>query len=229
VNKQKDCLQTTHVNKLIKEASQSMRLLTRSNSQPTSSTTKSSFSRSEDDHRHKLSNYDVPVSCIERRSSTGSHMDFGAPSLSASITSQESSFSSCDSLGRCIYHPNIQLKTQRTYDGRMAEKCCSKCAFEKVQRLRRQILLDVDQRDSLDVITKLTDSSCNIMNILTCSEKDLKRIVCSSCEIDRSDYTDSTCEIDRSYRTDDTHRSEGQSSKGSRHRVSFASRDDIMY
>ena len=66
VNKQKECLRTTHVNKLIKEASQSMRLLTRSNSQPTSSTTKSSFSRT-DDHSHKRSN-SAPISCIRRRS-----------------------------------------------------------------------------------------------------------------------------------------------------------------
>ena len=208
VTEQNDCLRPTHVNRLIKEANQSMRLLTRSNSQPTKSTRTSRFSRSEDDHsRHRLSKYDVHVSCIGRRSSTGS--DFTAPSLSASSTSQGSDRSSFSS-----------LKTQ----GKCKTVSCSKCAFEEVQRLRQQILLELHQ-DNLDAITKGDEY---ILNILTCSEKDLKKIVRSSCEIDRSDYTDSTCEIDRSDRTNDTHRSEGQSSKGSRRRVSFAARDDIM-
>lgn len=210
MTKQNDCLRPAHVNRLIKEANQSMRLLTRSNSQPTTSTTTSRFSRSEDDHRHKLSKYDVHVSCIGRRSTTGSRMDFTAPSLSASSTSRDSDRSSFSS-----------LKTQ----GKCKTVSCSKCAFEEVQRLRRQILLKFDYQDILDAITK---GDGYILNILTCSEKDLKKMVCSSCEIDRSDYTDSTCEIDRSDRTNDTHRSEGQSSKGSRHRVSFAARDDVM-
>jgi len=182
VTTQKDCLPAVLVNNLIQEVSQSKRLMTRSkfeegdrsdrtgSTHSTSSTMKSSISKSDDhstescisesdDHSHKRSN-SVPVSCFRRTPSIGSHTDSSASSLSTYSTSQDSDCSStsrmlicsCDSLGRCIYHPNIQLKTRRTLEGLMTGKwktimtSCSECAFEKIQRLRQQIL---DTSDSI--------------------------------------------------------------------------------
>lgn len=176
VTRQKYCLPAVLVHSLIQEVSQSKRLMTRSkfeegdrsdrtgSTHSTSSTTKSSISKSDDhstesnisksdDHSHKRSN-SVPVSCFRRTPSIGSHTDSSAPSLSTYSTSQDSdcsstsrkSLCSCNSLGRCIYHPKIQLKTRRTLEGLMTGKwktimtSCSECAFEEIQRLRQQIL-----------------------------------------------------------------------------------------
>jgi len=284
VTTQKDCLPAVLVNNLIQEVSQSKRLMTRSKFEEgdhsdrtgsthfTSSTTKSSISQSDDhstessisksdDHSHKRSN-SVPVSCFRRTPSLGSHTD--APSLSTYSTSQDSdcsstsrmSFCSCDSLGRCIYHPNIQLKTRRTLEGLMTGKwniimtSCSECAFEKIQRLRQQILDTSDSIRENQHQGQLTHPSCNILNSLTCSEKDPMRRLISSCEeVDLSDRTDSTQSTLSSWTTkssfsksdDHSHKrsksapiscirkrstlSEG--SKRSLNRVVFAEQDDI--
>jgi hypothetical protein len=325
VTRQKDCLPAALVNNLIREVSQSKRLMTRSKSEEvdrsdrtdntpsTSSTSKSSISRSDnhstgssisesddhshkrsssvpvssckvdhsdrtdstqstscstksscsrsDDHSHKRSN-SVPISCLRRSPSNGSHTDSSALSLTTnSSTSQGSdcsstirkSFSSCDFLGRCIYHPNIQLKTRRTLEGLLIGKwktvmtSCSECAFDEVQRLRQQLLLDVDQMDGSHHHGRSKNSSYNILNSLTCSEKDLMRRLLSSCEeIDVSDHTDSTQSTlssrttKSSYSESDDHchkrsnsvpiacirRATTNSTEGVRNRVVFAEGDD---
>ena len=188
VNIQTERLQTEPINDLIHEV-KSMQLITRqetasttnssfSISQDTASTTKSSFSRLDDDNSHTQS-YSVPVSCIRRiPSNGGSDTDSSSAPLSSSYsysTCQDSdcnsSFGSCDTLGRCIYHPNIQLKTLSTCEGLKTGKwktvvaSCSECAREEGQR--------------------------NILNSLTSSEKDLMNRLLSSCKVDRSDRTDS--------------------------------------
>ena len=193
VNRQTECLRAAHINDLIREV-KSMQLITRpisqdiasttkssfSNSQDTASTTKSSFSRSDDDNSHTRSN-SAPVSSIRRLHSNGSDTDSSAPTLLSSYSSYstsqddsdcESSFGSCDTLGQCIYHPNIQLKTRITCEGLKTGKwktvaaSCPECARELGQR--------------------------NILNSLTSSEKDLMKRLLSSCEVDRSDRTDSS-------------------------------------
>jgi len=136
-------------------------------SQDTASTTKSSFSRFDDDNSQTRS-YSAPVSSIRRLHSNGSDTDSSAPSLSSY---SYSTFGSCDTLGRCIYHPNIQLKTLSTCEGLKTGKwktvvaSCSECAREEGQR--------------------------NILSSLTSSEKDLMNRLLSSCEVDRSNRTDS--------------------------------------
>ena len=138
VNRQTECLRAAHINNLIQEV-KSMQLIPRrisqdiasttkssfSNSQDTASTTKSSFSRSDDDNSHTRSN-SAPVSSIRRLHSNGSDTDSSAPTLLSSYSSYstslddsdcESSFGSCDTLGQCIYHPNIQLKTRIKCEG----------------------------------------------------------------------------------------------------------------
>lgn len=166
VNRQTECLRTEHINDLIQEI-KSIQLMTRHTiSQSTAST--SSFSRSDDDNNYTRSN-SAPVSSIRRLHSNGSDTDSSsAPSLSSC---SYSTFGSCDTLGQCIYHPNIQLKTQSTCEGLKTGKwktvaaSCSECDRELGQR--------------------------NILNSLTSSEKDLMKKLLSSCEIDRSDRTDS--------------------------------------
>lgn len=286
VIREKDSLPAVLVNNLIQEVSQSKRLMTRSkfeegdhsyltgSTHSTSSTTKSSIAKSDDhstessisksdSHSHKRSDT-VPISCFRRTSSFGSHTDSTAPSLSTYSTSQDSycsstsrmSFCSCDSLGQCIYHPNIQLKTRRTLEGLMTGKwrtimtSCSECAFEEIQRLRQQILDTSDAIRENQHQGQLTQPSYNILDSLTCSENDLmRRLLSSSEEVEVSDRTDSTQSIlssrttKSSFSKADEHSHKrsnsapiscirrrstlSEGSKGSLNRVVFAEQDDI--
>jgi hypothetical protein len=56
--------------------------------------------------------------------------------------SQESktSFSRCDSQGRCVHHPHIQLKNQKS----LLFVNCTECCYEEVVRLRKKNLLERD-------------------------------------------------------------------------------------
>ena len=89
-------------------------------------------------------------------------------------SSQESkrSFASCDSQGRCVYHPHIQLKSKKAFGGLKNGKWktvmtnCTECCFEEVQRLRKKNLLERERmnRDntvdtSLALSPSLSDSS----------------------------------------------------------------------
>jgi hypothetical protein len=86
--------------------------------------------------------------------------------------SQESklSFSKCDSQGRCVHHPHIQLNSKHVFGGLTNRKWkpllinCTECCYEEVVRLRKKNLLKREQMgsdyaDCADVTVSSSSSS----------------------------------------------------------------------
>ena len=128
------------------------------------------------------SSYSVRIDGYESKRSFAStdstcSLSISLASSSSSVRtdiSQESkrSFANCDSQGRCVYHPHIQLKSKRAFGGLIIGKWktamtnCTECCFEEVQRLRKKNLLERERMNSdntdatsLELSSSLSDKS----------------------------------------------------------------------
>lgn len=76
--------------------------------------------------------------------------------------------SSCDSLGRCVYHPHIQLKTRKLFGGLMSgtwktvTTSCVECAVEEFQHLTQRVLREEEKNDCHDSGEIETQSSTSV-------------------------------------------------------------------